>query len=311
MADEKKEKTVRSDPFGARSNKTQLADLSDSYANSFENFIQFTSTISRDSVKFKAFLTNFEDQFSSEWNSEQVYGRNDPIQTFKNTTRTISIGWDTPAASVVEGRDNMIRASKLIRMLYPGYENHGSVSTINRAPLIRVKFRNLIKNYSNKSLLVTIDSINFAPDLEAGWFDKDTSFNAGDPSDQLMPKLLKFSCTLTVLHTKTVGHFGRKWSSDQKNFPNLPDKIRNDGQITDPDFENSGIDLDISEQPDDFESPWGPIDNDDEFETSDESAKTKANNEGIDLNDTPPADKAMDLIDQGIAGENKVLGIFK
>jgi len=205
-------------------------DASDFYANHFENFIQFTSVISKKSVKFKAFLTNFEDQFKSDWNSEQVYGRNDPIQTFRNTTRTISIDWDCPAGSFAEGEANAYAAAQLIRMLYPSYIKTGNVSTINKAPLIKVKFRNLVKGYDENELLVTIDGINFSPDMEAGWFDKGItepieglSGAIGKRVDELIPKLLRFSCTMTVLHKTTIGHQGTKWPDYLSTFPNLPD----------------------------------------------------------------------------------------
>jgi len=150
------------------------------YANAFDNYIRFTSTISEKNIKFKAMLTQFEDQFSSEWNSEQVYGRNDPIQTFRNTTRKISIGWDAPAASFAEAATNMLNAAELTRMLYPSYQQRrnsgdnkslGSVSTINKSPMIKVRLRNLIRGYNGTELLVTLDGITFSPDLEAGWFD--------------------------------------------------------------------------------------------------------------------------------------------
>ena len=246
MADDKNKKITRRSPFDSdkdvppgtppritsKALKKQLSpanawfDASDFYANHFENYIQFTSVISKKSVKFKAFLTAFEDQFKSEWNSEQVYGRNDPIQTFKNTTRTINIGWDTPAASFAEAEANAYATAQLIRMLYPSYVNTGNVSTINKAPLIRVKFRNLIKDQNENDLLVTIDGINFSPDLEAGWFDKGitepTEGPTGNKVDELIPKLLKFSCTMTVLHKSTIGHQNGAWPSRLDTFPNLP-----------------------------------------------------------------------------------------
>jgi len=202
-----------------------MADPSDLYANQFANFISFQSTISNTFIKFKAMLTQFEDQFSSEWNSEQVYGRNDPIQTFRNTTRTISIGWDAPAASYTEAITNMLNAAELVRMLYPAYKNRGSVSTINKSPMIQVRFRNLIEGMNGKQLLVTLDGITFSPDLEAGWFDRDEDVASafGQTEKQLVPKLLKFSCTMTVLHQTTIGHSGaNNWPSSLPNFPNLP-----------------------------------------------------------------------------------------
>ena len=230
-----KEKTAKRKPFGSDGRVKSLSsagqssyyEASDFYANHYKNYIQFTSLIDGTSVKFKAFLTAFEDQFKSDWNSEQVYGRNDPIQTFRNTTRTINIGWDCPAGSIWEAKVNMANAALLIRMLYPGYRSTGNVSTINHAPLIKVKFRNLIKDYDGSSLMVTLDGINFSPDLESGFFDHDESLSVSvASSDELIPKLLKFSCNMTVLHKVTVGHNeGVDWSSELKSFPNLPSTL--------------------------------------------------------------------------------------
>jgi len=235
-----KEKTVKRRPFASNGRVqsksgggyTTYYDASDFYANSYHNYIQFTSIIGGDkavSVKFKAFLTAFDDQFKSDWNSEQVYGRNDPIQTFKNTTRTISIGWDCPAGSIWEANQNILNAALLVRMLYPGYRSLRNVSTIDKPPLVKVKFRNLIKDNlgENGPLLVTLDGISFSPDLEAGFFDADESVEFTEiPVDQLIPKLLKFSCTMTVLHKKTIGFTGSgRWPTSLSAFPNLPRSI--------------------------------------------------------------------------------------
>ena len=231
------------------------ADPTDSYANAFDNFIYFTSTISGEVVKFKAMLTQFEDQFSSEWNSEQVYGRNDPIQTFKNTTRKISIGWDVPAASFTEAAKNMMKSAELIRMLYPSYEKRGSLSTINQAPVIKVGLRNLIQGYNGQELLVTLDGITFSPDLEAGWFDTNedvvaatgTSLFARGPN--LVPKLLKFSCTMTVLHQMTIGYEDTAWPDELSVFPNLPYGYDNlDSFATAADAARVGADFEAEER---------------------------------------------------------------
>jgi len=229
MSDDKKQEIVKNRPFGSNGRiqgrsggLTTFSDPSDTYANEWDNFIQFTSVISGESVKFKAFLTEFTDEYQSEWNSEQVYGRNDPIQTFRNTTRTINLGWDCPAGSVGEARVNMRAASELIRMLYPGYLRSQNVTTINKSPVIKVKFRNFIKSVNGDGLYVTLSGVSFSPDLEAGFFDHDEE-NKSEPKEELMPKLLRFSCTMTVLHRDTIGwDASAQWPSDLESFPNLP-----------------------------------------------------------------------------------------
>jgi hypothetical protein len=77
---------------------------------------------SGEEVEFKAMITMFEDQFSSEWGTEQVLGRMDPIKTFKGTQRIVSLGWDVVAADLEEAKHNMDKCSTLMSMLYPAYD---------------------------------------------------------------------------------------------------------------------------------------------------------------------------------------------
>lgn len=79
-------------------------------------------------VHFKAFLTQWNDTFSQEWDSTQVYGRMDAIQTFKRTTRKISFGWDVPAGSLKEASWNFVQAEKFMQMSYPTFENVGNIN---------------------------------------------------------------------------------------------------------------------------------------------------------------------------------------
>ncbi len=71
------------------------------------------------SVAFKGMINNFSDQYTSEWNTETVYGRMDPIPAFQGTARTISIEWDVVAGSVEESKLNMAKCETLMAMLYP------------------------------------------------------------------------------------------------------------------------------------------------------------------------------------------------
>jgi hypothetical protein len=96
--------------------------------------------------------------------------------------------------------------------------------------MIKVRFRNLIRGLNSTELLVTLDGITFAPDLEAGWFESNEDLLATSgrevgfmKGDNLVPKLLKFSCTMTVLHQTTIGHNGNnRWPDELSRFPNLP-----------------------------------------------------------------------------------------
>ena len=73
------------------------------------------------SVSFLAFLTDFAQSFASNWTTENVFGRADPIPTFQGTKRTISLSWDIPSYNLQDAKNNLKRSSELIRSLYPSY----------------------------------------------------------------------------------------------------------------------------------------------------------------------------------------------
>lgn len=198
--------------------------------------LDFFHVPSGKSVQFKAMLTTFEDKFQSDWKQEMVYGRNDPIQTFQGTKRSISLAWTIPASSIGEAKDNLQKISLLNAMLYPSYKStDGNVSTISSSPLFKLSFSNLIRNYGTTSkelqnsnspnngsasglakiggLVGSINGFSFNPNLEIGFFD-----NIED-SGQLFPKEMSLSCEFTVIHTHPVGWVGNKFNPQAGKFP--------------------------------------------------------------------------------------------
>jgi hypothetical protein len=87
-----------------------------------------SSVISEDSISFPAFLTDMTQTFTSNWQTEEVYGRNDPIGTFQNTTRTLSLSWDLPSATEADAKINLTNTARLAQFLYPGYTSMSMVS---------------------------------------------------------------------------------------------------------------------------------------------------------------------------------------
>jgi hypothetical protein len=105
---------------------------------------------------FKAFLTNFKDNFKVNWSAKDTLGRMDPIQTYKNTQRQISIGFDVPSHSKQEAALNFVELQKLIMMQYPVYEtiNFGTLSSPaapSGAPPAAGQDREMARNMANKA----------------------------------------------------------------------------------------------------------------------------------------------------------------
>jgi hypothetical protein len=95
-----------------------LVDTTDAYANYGKFVISFQHIATGKTVFFKAFITDYSEAFSAQWTPTAVYGRTDPIQTYSGTSRTVTLAFDVPAASVGEAYENMARISKLVQMLY-------------------------------------------------------------------------------------------------------------------------------------------------------------------------------------------------
>ena len=97
-------------------------------------YIQIQHLPSNESVWFKALLTQFEDQYSSDWEQEQTFGRMDPVRSFRGTQRIITLGWDVVAASLEEAEHNLTTCSTLLSMLYPSYDSRGVQNPDAKAP---------------------------------------------------------------------------------------------------------------------------------------------------------------------------------
>lgn len=125
---------------------TYYVDGSDAYANQNKLFISFQHVPTGKVVFFKAFITAFNETYSSDWSTEAVYGRADPLYMFKQTQRKITLAFKIPAASTSEAYENLGRLQMLVQFLYPVYEEINKAQTVSQSPMVRLKVMNLLKN---------------------------------------------------------------------------------------------------------------------------------------------------------------------
>jgi len=128
---------------------TSHVDASDLMANVNKMVISFQHAPTERSVFFKAFITTFNEAYTSNWASEEIYGRTDPSLVFKNTTRKITLAFKIPAASESEAYENLGKVSKLAKFMYPSYTDIQGTPTITQSPLIRIKIMNLLQTTAN------------------------------------------------------------------------------------------------------------------------------------------------------------------
>lgn len=155
-------------------------------------------------VSFPAYLENLSDLYTSNWMAEDVYGRMDPIATFVNTRRAISVSWNVPAESYGQAKDNLRKINKLLSFLYPVYSAGSTGATaINQAPLMRVKFGNLICRPDGMGLLGYLNGFTFDPRIENGMFYQDSDLK--DVGAEYYPKTVLLNCEMNVLHEHELG----------------------------------------------------------------------------------------------------------
>ena len=175
-------------------------------------------------VAFPAFITDHSDAFTSNWNEQTVFGRMDPIATFESTKRVSAMGFKVVAYSTNQAASNLNKINKLISFLYPTYTERGGSkvgTTVNMAPLVRIKYGNQITNTdNNKGLLGYITTgITLTPDMEAGVFassgqPKDTF--SGVSGQEYLYKAYNINFELTVLHEHSLGWVQRNTQKGNK-----------------------------------------------------------------------------------------------
>ena len=176
--------------------------------------INFKHIPTGEKVSFTAWVTDFSDNFSSTWNEETTYGRMDPLVTFQNTQRSISMGLEVVAANKFEAINNTAKVDKLIRFLYPVYEDSMQAfdNTIKSSPLLEMEWVNFAGNYGAAGgpgdtpvavdgLVGFLRNLNYTPAFESGLFLN----NPEGGGTHLFPQQLKLQFDFKVIHTHMVG----------------------------------------------------------------------------------------------------------
>ena len=199
-------------------NSGYLADPTDFLANKRQLVLEVMHVPSKTVVKFKAFITQFDDQYQTEFSQENVFGRMDSIQSYRGTTRQINLSWDVPSSTLEEGREHMQKCSTLMNMLYPVYSKAGNSTgdsggkVLSAPPVFKLKFANLIANTSTgtavgtveqNGLFGTISGFSYSPDFESGFFIENSQGIGSEPT--IIPQTISLSCTFTVIHTHDLG----------------------------------------------------------------------------------------------------------
>jgi len=158
-------------------------------------------------------VTSLQNNFQVNWNAQPVYGRPDPLATYQNTTRTVTIGFKLTSANILEAKYNWERTlgrggknrSSLSNMMYPTYHQVQNYKTIAQPPLMAIKHVQLIQSFGNAGegdgyLCGYISQCNMIPKFDQGAYEDSSLYG-----NLIYPKTIDLSITFNILHDYTVG----------------------------------------------------------------------------------------------------------
>jgi hypothetical protein len=122
-------------------------------------------------ISFHAFLDSLDDNFNIEVSGESTFGRLDPVQVYRGTTRSVSLGFTVVATSESDFDEMWYRINKLVTLAYPQWTQGDEVvgnprpgrwtpqfkvpfsQVVGASPLIRMRVGDVISsNYSKFGL---------------------------------------------------------------------------------------------------------------------------------------------------------------
>jgi len=170
-------------------------------------------------------LTN---KITPNFNETTVFGRNDVLATYKNTTRTINFVADVVNLDPIE---NMALVNQFQTLMYPIYDNFNVVIV---TPIFKIKYNNLICDVNNQDdcLIGIIKDLDIGENFGYGRVVGDTGGSVGGTAASIanisslanagILRYTKFKVAFNIipLHRKPIG-----WKSDNtftvpnNNFP--------------------------------------------------------------------------------------------
>jgi len=200
-------------------------------------------SLAKTPLKKKAILIpvenlNINQTFTPKYEAQEVYGRMDPIVTYKNTTRTMTISftcqahhvWDKPSGVV----NNIRNINLLTQLLYPAYfpdgtTIHGDPSAVLGAPpFFRIRYGNYIGSFKRGGEFLGEAESGLTGYIESfshklGVIPKNVAFGkqGDDKGYRALPRMIDVGFTYKVIHDELVGWYRGEFSPNGYgyNFP--------------------------------------------------------------------------------------------
>jgi hypothetical protein len=168
-------------------------------------------------VELDGFITNFSDTVTANVQSEDMYGRMDPLQKYSNTRREISLDMDLVAECDQDGLTNSLKIRQLQSFLYPAYDgttkstlNNNKISSIYSPPLCRIDWNVHLQ-----------ECYGYLKPISITWTKEDSIFFYSNDKRALIFGIHRIKLGMTVLHDYKVGFSAQDEFSGPQNADSL------------------------------------------------------------------------------------------
>jgi len=135
---------------------------------------------------FRAFINNFSDTYTPEWNGVKYVGRGDSLYRYGGFTRTMQLEFEVVAQSVQELLPMFSKLNFIASNTMPDYSDAGYM----RAPLIELTIGDYLVDHPG-----FISNLTYTPNLEAGF-----DINIQDENtNKELPRMMKVSMGFTPI----------------------------------------------------------------------------------------------------------------
>jgi|TARA_R110002020_G_scaffold14313_2_gene50798 hypothetical protein len=167
-------------------------------------FFEFPTT--GQTAIFPAYMKALQDNFAPSFAPISVFGRQDDIPVYQSTKRTLSFSLVMPAYNERHAQQILSDINTIVKNLYPSYVRTETNKTriINSPPLIRIKFANLIADYTNPSRGL-LGYINGQVNITHGLDTNGVFIIENNGEGTVYAKTYEVAFNMSVLHEETPG----------------------------------------------------------------------------------------------------------
>ena len=154
-----------------------------------------TDTLQSTWMVFRAYLTDFSDQVTAEWDGNRYIGKGEKFYTYKGHDRTINIGFKVAALSAEEMEPMYQKLNYLMSNMMGDYDNNG----IMRGPFSKMTVGNWIDRQPG-----IITSLAYKISNDSPWeIAMDESENGSSINQLILPHVIEVSLSFTPIGVQT------------------------------------------------------------------------------------------------------------